>query len=294
MPVSFRARIGQHSPPADTEMHARLLVTWLVVSLAGAMAVSSPAPAELPWLLAATMLFGALTAATTRSALLLGGARKGAATVDQSAPPHRLWRGGVLALVVGALLGAAVGGAASLLERPTSWLGWGALFVGTTALAFPAGVVLGQRALRRPRSPRSSTTLAWILLDTALPAGALAALAGALVVGLRYGSEPTVSGVEVSRHLALSLLLYGALLGVAGGLKTAREKLAKLVDAPAPSLEPPGAIATGATLGLVVLVVGPRVLGEVPTEVLVFSKAALGLMAGTGLCALGALRGARR
>lgn len=275
-------------------MHARLLVTWLVVALAGAAAVSSPSPAERPWLLATTALYGALCAATARSAWLLGGARKGSATVDESAPPHRLWRGGIGALLFGAVLGAAVGGVAAVLGSPRSGLGWWVLFAGTTALSYPAGAYLGKRALLRPRSRRSTTTIAWVLFDTALPAGVFAALAGLLIATLRYGGDPSVSATEASRHVAVTLLSYGMLLGIAGGLKTAREKLAGLVDAPAPTWHPPGAIATGATLGLAVLVVGPRVLGEVPTETLVMTKAVLGLVVGTGLAALGALQGARR
>ena len=63
---------------------------------------------------------------------------------------------------------------------------------------------------------------------------------------------------------------------------------------PTPSFEPPGSIATGAALGIVVLVVGPRVLDSVDTSTLVLAKALLGVFVGTGLCALGALRGARR
>lgn len=275
-------------------MHVRLLVTWLLVSFAGALAVASPQGPTTPWLLAATTLWGALCATTTRSALLLGRARQGAAAVTKDAPPHRLWRGGALALVAGAVLGAALGGAASLFVAPSTWLGWSALFVGVSALAFSTGAMLAARALRRPRSQRSTTLVAWVLVDTALPAGVLASLVGLVIVRLRYGALEHVSGVELSRHLAVSLLLYGVLLGLAGGLKTAREKRAGLVDAPAPSFDPPGAIVTGATLGLVVLVVGPRALDGVVPETLMATKAALGLVAGTALCALGALKGARR
>lgn len=275
-------------------MHARLVVTWILVSIAGAAAVTSGREPALQWLVAATALWGALSAAGARSALLLGGARAGAAKLDDTAAPHRLWRGGALALFAGALVGCAVGAAAVVVTRPASVVGWSALLTATSVAGFVVGAALAARALARPRARRTTTLPSWIVLDTALPVGVLAALTGVIVAALRFGGVERLSGVEASRHVAVSLLLYGGLLGLGGGLKTAREKLSGLVVAPSPSREPPGALASGAALGIVVLLVGPRVIDAVETSTLVISKGVLGVVVGTALCALGALRGARR
>ncbi len=273
-------------------MYARLFVTWIIAALAYAAALAGGREPPVGWLVAAVMLWGGISVAGTRSALLLGGARKGTAVMGSAAPAHRLWRGGALGLLVGAALGGALAAAASVVLVPTTWAQWATLLSLTSVLAFALGAALAARALSRPRAPRSSTLLRWILFDTALPVGVIAALAGVVIVRLRYGGLEQVSAVDAARHLAVTLLLYGVLLGLGGGLKTAREKLAGLVEAPAPAFEAPGAVVSGAALGIVVLVVLPRALAHIDVGALVVTKAALGLVVGTALCALGALRGA--
>jgi hypothetical protein len=270
----------------------RLAAVWLLVALGGAFTLapetdSFPSTAAL-WGVGA--LWGAIVAVGARSGLLLGAARAGILRVRDDGQPHLLWRLTPLPAVVGVVAGAAAGAAATLVARGalSAWL----VALGTaTALALAVGRVLHRGDVTRPRARRATTLLRWTLLGTALPAGVIAAIVGALIATLRFGDVPVPPG-ELSRHLAATFWAYGLLLGTGGALKTGRERLGGLVDAPTPNRDPLPALHVGGGLGVAVLWLGPTLLPTLQPEALVGMKAALGFFVGGGLAWLGALRGA--
>lgn len=274
----------------------RLLAAWLVVALVGALSVASQhgAAARPEVVAGALSALGLLVGLGARSGLYLAAARRGQVRLDDGAPPHRLWRLAPLSVVVGLLSAApvaALGAFAALKGAPRTGLVVGAVCV--TLLGFKASVHLVERDLARPVRPRRTSLTAWLLADTVLPAASAAAAVGAGIGWLRLGALDAVPPSELSRHLAVTLFLYAALLGPAGALKAGRERLAGLVEAPVPARSLPGPVVVGGTLGVLVLALGPRLLPAMAPGDVIVMKAVLGGLVGGGLCLLGAWRGAR-
>jgi hypothetical protein len=275
------------APALPPRRVSRALVVWALLCL-----VAAPSFAGGGGGLLLGALLGAFAAAAaalgSRSALFLTAAREGRAVLNEGAPSHSLWRGALLplclAVVVGGVLGVVQG-----LAAP-SYGSAAALLLAATAAGNLLAVPFVRKELARPRSPRSSSLVEWLVVDGALPGGVLAAAFGVLAALHRDGEGLTAS--EAARHLALTLFAYAVLLGMAGALKAGRERGAGLVRAPEPPSWIPGPLAVGGLLGIVVLLVGPRLLGPVSVEQLAVTKAFFGLGLGTLLGALGGARGA--
>lgn len=272
----------------------RLGAAWAVVALAGALALvredaREPEPALVVLVVA---LWGGLAGAGLRTGVFLVAARAGFVQLRRDAPPHLLWRLVPAPAVTTALLGAGLGLAltgAQLSPAAT----WSAGLVGVTLAAVLVARVVGRRDVGAPRSARRTTWVRWCVLGTALPAALLTAVVGALIAQVRFAGLGEVDPGELSRHLAVTLWSYGLFVGLAGALKTGRERRAGLVEVETPDFNAPPPLHVGGALGVAALWIGPMVLPAMPVDAVVVLKAAVGIGAGGLIGLLGALRGAR-
>lgn len=230
---------------------------------------------------------GAVLGFAGRSALLVLFLRRGLAKVSAGAPPSQP----LLGNLAGALLGAGVAAPVALLLESH---GRAALALGGLVALLPAAA-LAWRTARRDQGPRTLTLARWLLVETALPSGLLAASAGAGAVWLRLHGTDMVPPGELARHLGGTVWLYALLLGLGSFLKARAELQSGLVlvaaAAPLPERAGPGPILVGALVGTALLLSAP-LLPALPFATVLTMKTALGLVGGAGLSVLGALQGA--
>lgn len=287
-------RLPQVAVPKVKER--RVLGAWLLVAVAGSVVLTAPGGAT--WNLGHAVGFLAtLSCFATlgmRTSLYLAGARAGAVPLDPSSPPHHLWRflPGSIALGL-------------VLMLPALGLYVTARYIGVPQEGVVAGAVLVvlvsgvatrkrvTRDLARAQSPRHTTLFRWIVLDTALPAGILAAFVGTGIGWIRLGQLEEITPSQLSRHLAVNIFVYAFFLGLAGALKTGRERLSGLVIAPRIEGDSPGPLGVGGFLGVLVLAGGPTLFPSCSPTVMLAIKALLGFLVGGVLCGLGAWNGAK-
>lgn len=234
------------------------------------------------------LVVAAVSAWSARSGLLLLAARQGSLVVEDGARVHRLWMATLPAAVVAAALGGLT------LVVPAGHTRFSVLVSGL--LGVVVGAALSARDTR-PRSARRTTRFRWLVVDTALPAGLIAAALGVSVAFLRLHSEAQVTPGILGRHLGATTVLYAVLLGLGGFAKAWSEQTAKLVVLPdherATTPNAPGPLFVGVALGVAFIVVVPWVAPPLPLDVVLALKGALGMLLGGGLSLLGAVRGAR-
>lgn len=281
-----------------------LVVVWSILALVGGLSLArSQATIEEPSvLLAIGGAWGALVFAGVRTqALLQAALSKSGALVDAGSPVrHRIAPLLPVAIVVGALAGSFYGGAlvgANQLLSPR----W-ALIVVCPVLTPPlvlAALRLFSSDLNVRRSPRTTTIPRWVLLDTALPAAFICAPFSAGFAWLRLrppasaNAEVLIDAVSISRHFALTFVIWGLCVGTAAFMKVRRERVSALVDAPIATAVAPSPAALGGILAICLLVIGPRVLDAHTLHEVVVAKGVLGFVLGGLISAFGALRGAR-
>lgn len=258
----------------------RASVVLVLVPVLAALVARPPVPG-LPYVVAG---LGAVLGFAGRSALFVLFVRRGLVKSTAGARPHGL----LLGNLVGALLGAAAALPFALaLEGFTR-----AAIVGGGVAALLPAAALALRATRAERGPRTVSLAVWLLRDTALPAGLLAAVAGAGAVWVRLHAFDVVPPGELARHLGGTTYLYAILLGIGGFLKASAEIKGGLVVTAVPQRSTPGPLLLGAALGTALLLSAP-LLPALPFATVLWLKVALGLIGGGGLSLLGALQGAR-
>lgn len=273
-----------------------IVLVWTVLGAIGGIALArSATPVNaLTALLILGAAWGALVFFGVRGAAVLQRAVAQPAPRPKTSPPHRMARLLPVALSAGAVAGLAFGGALFLsmqwVSTPIALAVFSPLL--TAALALFA-VVAFKKDTSTSVSTRSTTLARWVLLDTALPAALVCAPVSAGFAWLRLRGAADVEAVAFARHFALTFVLWGGAVGTAAFLKTRRERVGKLVDAPLATATVPSPGAFAGILAILVLVVGPRVLPPLPIETVVALKAVLGFVVGGAFSALGALRGAR-
>lgn len=230
------------------------------------------------------LVVAGVAAWSARSALLLMGARKGLLVVDASAPKHRLG----LATLPASIAGLAIGALVAL----TPVVDQVAIVVTGIACAL-VGVALSRMRDAKAKGPRKTSRIAWLVVDTALPAGIIAALVSTALGLSRWHAMDAVGGTEIARHLAATTFAYSFFLGLGGFLKAYGEQTSGLVVVEKSSASVPGPIVAGGILGVVLIFVGPRVLPALPLQDVLVLKACVGLVVGGTLSLLGALQGAR-
>lgn len=271
----------------------RLLSSWCVLSGLAACALPLRSTPPLDVVLAAGTLSGMLACSSARSTALLRAATGSTLHTSENGIRFSVWRGALPALALGTLLGAVVSFTLwAAVSAFTPVLGF-LLFFTTTSAAAVCGLALGQRDRAVTWRRRDTGFAAWVWLDTAMPAGLFAAGFAAVLTRLRF-PVGLVDGDEAARHAAVTVLLYGVLLGLPAAMKTAREARAGLVHAVASPPMQLSPIAFSGTVGLVTLVLVPRVVEAIEATSFVIAKGALGLVTGTVAAALGALHGATR
>jgi hypothetical protein len=264
----------------------RVLASLALAILAVAAAAKPPLPDEAR--VVAVVVIAAVAALSSRSSLLLVAARKGSLTVDASAPKHRLLLETVPAALLGALL------AAPLAMLPAVHARFEVLVAGVVGAL--SGVALAAARDKKPKAARTSTTFTWLVVDTALPAGVVATCFGVCLAFLRLHSKDVVEPGELARHLAGTLFVYAALLGLGGFFKAYGELSAGLVvvdTAKLPHAAVPGPVVVGGVLGLAALFAIPPLAPSLALDDVLAIKAVAGLVVGGGCSLLGAIRGAR-
>lgn len=255
-----------------------VLVLGLVVLVAGA---APPMPAGGG---GALVIVGAIAAWATRSTLFLAAVRRGRVSVVPSGRVHHLGRLAARAAVLSAAA------ALPLILTPPDHVRGALLAAGALGITLAAAL---DRRDRAPRMPRSTSRAAWLVADTALPAGALAAALGVCVATLNLHARAPVQPETLARHMAGSTFVYALLLGLGGFSKAWTEQRSGLVRVAPTSARVPGPIVTGLALGVGELFLVPVLVGPLPLESVLALKAMVGFCVGGGLCLLGALRGAR-
>lgn len=228
-------------------------------------------------------VIASVAAWSARSSLLLLAARKQRLHVDASAPTHRL---------------SVAAGAAALPALATGVLVWWSPLNDRAAIVLVGtlGALIGallSRGDQRPKGPRKTLRISWLLLDTALPAGMIAALVSTAIGVARLHALATVSPAEIARHLAATTFAYAVLLGLAGYAKGFGEKKSGLVIVHAMRGRSPGPIVVGGIAGVLLIFVGPHVLPALSFGNVLVLKATVGMLGGGALSLLGALQGAR-
>lgn len=258
----------------------------VVILAASAAVVAALARPPLPHgaRLLVLSIVAAVAAWSARSALLLLGARKGRLVVATDAPTHRLTFATV-PIAVGAL---ALGAAMAYAPVPDE-----VAIVVTGALAAVSGAFASHVRDTRAKGPRATSRAAWLLLDTALPAGLIAACVSVAVGTARLHALATIPATEIARHLAATTFAYAVFLGLGGFLKAYGEQSAGLVVVAKSTRSVPGPIVCGGVLGVALLFIGPRVLPALPLADVLLLKACAGVAVGGTLSLLGALQGAR-
>lgn len=229
------------------------------------------------------IVVASVAAWSARSGLLLLAARKDYVVLDTGAPTHRL----AITAASAALLAAGAGAATS-----ASPLDDRAAIVAVGVAGALIGALLSRRDAR-PKGPRTTSRLAWLLVDTALPAGIIAALVSVAVGTARLHALDVVGPTETARHLAATTFAYAVFLGLGGFAKAFGEKKSGLVVVHAKQTSSPGPILVGGVAGVLLIFVGPRVLPTLPLADVLVLKATVGLVVGGALSLLGALQGAR-
>ena len=273
-------------PSVTTTKPWRVIAIWSVLSLVmAALAHARPEDAPTRGLGMSVLLWCAVVAVGTRTSSLLLSARAGAVVVTPTAKPHRLWMLApasiVLALVIAFPFAA--------IAHRRGHAGF-ALAVGGVVCALVFGLAFNDG--KTPRAPRVTSSWAWCVFDTALPAALLAASAGVVVAIQRAHGTLLLPG-ELSRHLGASIAVYALLLGVGGHLKTRSERRAGLVVTTWPTGTWPTSLVVGGVLAVLCVGVGPYVFPSVNGPTLVVTKALVGFCVGGLLSLLGALGGAR-
>ncbi len=278
-----------------------LLIVWTVLGLVGGLSLSRAVSSitEGTVLLAIGAAWGALVFAGVRTQALLQVATS-TALVTPSGPVHRIAPLLPFAIVLGAAAGLGFGGALFGVTSviPPRWT-----LIVMCPLFTPPLVLIALRAFTadtaKERSRRTTTLFRWIVLDTALPAAIVCGPFSAGFVWLRRRPEASgdanalVDVVTLSRHFALTFVIWGLCVGTAAFMKTRRERLGGLIDAPIATAVAPSPAALGGILAIVLLVIGPRVLSPQTLETAVLVKGLLGVGIGGLLSVCGAIRGAR-
>ena len=274
----------------------RPLRVWIFLSWLAAWGLQPEGEHSLATLeVAACLLIGAALAGMgAQSALFLGLARRGGVTLTPNAAPYRLWRlapGAALRGLAGGMPGIILGGLGSSFGFPLA-----GLLVGGGLVILGAFWMLWRKLKQDVElswSPRDASLHGWLVWDTAIPAGLLAAILAAGIAWLRLSHLQWVHGATLARHLGATLLLYSFLLGPASALKVGRERLSGMVKAPESKGELPGPILTGGVCSLLMLVLGPRFMpGLVFADALTL-KVVFSAIFGCALAYLGALRGSK-
>ncbi len=260
----------------------RVLGSLAVMSLLLAALARPPLPGVAR--VVVVLVVAALAALSARSSLLLIAARRGLLVVQEGAPRHRLLLVSVPAAAAGAVLGA------PLLVLPAVHARFEVLVAGLLGALAGAGLALADD---RPKGPRPTTRFSWLVLDTALPAGIVAASVGVCVAFLRLRNLDVVTPGELARHLGMTTFAYALLLGLAGFFKAYGEQSAGLVVVEKTAASLPGPVLAGAALGVTLLFAVPHLAPALPLRDALILKAAVGLVVGGGLSLLGALQGAR-
>lgn len=226
---------------------------------------------------------GAVLGFAGRSALLVLFLRRGLAKVRAGAPAAHPLLGNLASALTGS---AAAASLAQALESSAQ----AAIALGGLAALLPAAA-LAWRAARHEQGPRALSRFRWLLVETALPSGLLAASAGAAAVWLRLHGSASVPPGELARHLGGTVWLYALLLGLGSFLKARAELQSGLVTVALPERAGPGPVLVGALVGTALLLSAP-LLPALRFEAVLALKVALGLLGGAGLSVLGALQGA--
>lgn len=269
----------------------------LLVPALGAGALAASTEPQLPVGGAAVLVVLASVAAwATRSSLILLRARRGLVVIDPRGRPHRL---GVPAGVAAAL-GAAAGAVVATVP-----LGHAPLAVLLACVAGMAMSVLLTRADTAPRAPRRASLLTWLVIDTAVPAGFIAAAFGGCVAVLRLQDAAHIGPEVLGRHMAGTTFLYAVLLGTGGFSKAWTEQARGLVLVERTTLDVPGPVLVGLVIGVaqlfvvpvmvpaVVSAVTPTAASELTFPAVLGLKMTMGFVVGGALSLLGAIRGAR-
>ena len=230
------------------------------------------------------LVLAGVAALSARSSLLLLAARRGLLVVDAAAPRHRL----LFASAPAALASAAL--ALPLTLAPAEHARFAVLCAGV--LGALVGAALATRD-RRPKGPRPTSTSAWLVLDTALPAGVVAGLVGVTFGFLRLHALDVVQPGELARHLAGTTFAYALFVGLGGFYKAYGEQSAGLVVVTKLERAVPGPVLVGGVLGIALLIVVARAVPPLALKDALVVKAAVGFVAGATLSLLGALQGAR-
>lgn len=259
----------------------RFVVIFGVLAALVAALARPPLLPEARWFV--LVVIAGVAAWSTRSGLLLLAARKQRLVLDTGAPTHRL----AVASGTAALLGLGLGALLSLSAIPDR----SAIVVVGVGGAL-CGALLSRRD-RRAKGPRVTSRLAWLLFDTALPAGIIAALVSVAIGTARLHALDVVGPTEIARHLAATTFAYAIFLGLGGFAKAFGEKKGGLVIVHAKQTSSPGPILVGGVAGVLLIFLGPRLLPSLPLVEVLVLKAGVGLLMGGALSLLGALQGAR-
>ncbi len=230
----------------------------------------------------------AVVAFATRQALVLLSARHHGVPLNDSAARYRLLRRTWPAAAAGAALGALVGRACAAAALSLTL---------SIALACGLGIGLACALTRvepvRAASPRRTALLTYVLMDTALPAGVVAACVAWVVTTARFGALTVVPAGLFARHLASTTFLYAVFLGFGGFLKAFTEKRAGLLVTADAATRWPGPISVGAVVAVLFLFGGAWVLPSLALSDVLIIKVVVATFLGGGLSALGALQGLR-
>ena len=146
---------------------------------------------------------------------------------------------------------------------------------------------------KRPKGPRATTLFAWLVLDTALPAGVVAALAGVCIAFLRLHAKDVVTPGELARHLGATTFLYALFMGLGGFFKAYGEQSSGLVVVKKTDGNVPSPLVVGGTIAIAFLLFIGRVVPPLPLVDVLVIKGTAGLFLGGGFSLLGAIQGAR-
>jgi hypothetical protein len=270
---------------------ARLGLTLLAWALLSALLVAVIGRTPDRALFVAVVVGWAVIAGTaTRLHQLLHAARSGALRKDDTGRRYR-----AAALMPGAVVVALVASAPAAVfagrgEHSATVRALTASLAVVTAVLLVRAVF--RRDLERVWAPREASLFSWLVVDGALLAALFSAPFGALVLAARLSAGAQTTSLALSRHFASSVVLYAALLGVAGFAKAMREKKGGLVVARSHTFHPPSSIAVGGAMAVIALFVLPRFVWPTDAATLVVVKGALGAFSALLFFTLGGLRAA--
>jgi hypothetical protein len=264
------------------------LVAWVLLSLL-LTGVIGTAPDRM--LFVSVVIGWALIAAVaTRLHHLLEAAERGAVRFDESGRRYR-----AAFLLPGALVVGTVASAPAAALATTQALTI-AVRAGSTSAAALVAVLLVRFMFRRDPerafTSRNDTLFSWLVVDGALLAALLSSPFGALVLAARLSAGAETTPPALARHFASSIVLYAALLGVAGFMKVRRERRSGLVVSPASGFSAPSALAVGGTLAVITLFVIPLLPMRLDASELIVVKGVVGALSALLFFSLGGLRAA--